>query len=261
MQNLLNSDWAISGINRKILYILLPVAMMLVHTSCTEWGIFQNKTTTTEEFNQLGEFQEITLDGIFDVEIYQSERSNLFIQATPDQFNHLNIKNNDGQLFVKQESRRAWVSDYQKPLLKIHIDTLRTFENLKPIHLTTIDTLTTPSLKLLFLGELNLVKMCIDTDYLFLRNSLSSTGNITMEGNAGQSRIMIEGSTHLDAKGLKSKIAKVVQYSIADVFVHVNEKLTVDSRASGDVYFTGSPEIVNTDLKSTGRVIPLQDEN
>ncbi|MFO8235211.1 MAG: DUF2807 domain-containing protein [Bacteroidales bacterium] len=242
------------------IYILF-LLMLAGSLSCTEWRLFGDNEEQTEQMKELKPFHNIHIDGLFLVDIYQNGENKLIVKGTPDQIKHTNAEVKEQTLFINYPASRQWRSDYQKVQLELYVDSLEQIENRQPITLTTKDTLKSDKIRFLFLGELNRAEIFINSNHLYLRNSLTSTGKITIKGKAATSRIAIEGSTHLDAKYLLTQNTRIIQYSTADSYVCTKKILDVISHGSGDVYYLGNPAEINTDLKSSGNVFRYQNED
>ncbi|MFP4448818.1 MAG: GIN domain-containing protein [Bacteroidales bacterium] len=239
---------------KKLLFIF--TILSIFNTSCTEWDFYKDTERTTNETEELSSFQKILLDGLFIVDIYQDYENKAVLHGTADQLENINIEINDQTLHITCPPTRQWKSDYQKIQLELHVGTITQIENRQPVSISAKDTLKGDKLRVLMLGELNELNLLTNCKHLYFRNSLTSTGNITIRGKSQSSQIAIEGTTHLNAKEFITREMFIIQYSTADSYIYAEKELKVISHGTGDVYYMGNPQKITTTLKSSGKVFP-----
>ncbi len=239
---------------KRLFFLIIITSTFL--TSCSEFNNIDNKNTVKKSYSNLGNFNSIHLDGIFEVEIYNSDKSEVIIKATNFQINQIKVDINQDTLLVKTSNSYSLLSKYKKPKLCIYLDSLYEFKSLKPIVLRTIDTLKNDRIYFYLWGDINDVSLLIKSSYFLIRNPLTGFGNYIIKGNTTRSVIVAGGSAHYNAKELKSYNTRIYQYSTANSYVNVQNRLKVLSHAMGNVYYLGNPADIIVESASSGKVIP-----
>lgn len=80
--------------------------------------------------------------------------------------------------------------------------------------------------------------------------SISGSSNITLKGSASSVGMSISGSGDLDASGFKADKFDASVSGSGNIQIHVNTELRARVSGSGDIVYTGSPEV--TDLRTSG---------
>jgi hypothetical protein len=236
---------------KRLFFLIILVSLF---TSCTEWGLFHDDNIQTETYDKLEYFNKILLDGMYEVEIHQSDDEKLLIEGTNDQLANTKVNVENDSLLIHSPSRNLWISEYNKIKLIIYIDELVEFTSLKPVIFKTIDTLKSRKIHFYFKGEINTAEINVDVNYFYIKNSFTSTGNFIVRGKSNGASIRPGGSAHVNAKKLISNKTQVLHYSSGDAYVTAKNKLSVSSRASGDVYYLGSPKHISIELEADGNV-------
>ena len=83
---------------------------------------------------------------------------------------------------------------------------------------------------------------------------MSSSGDVTLDGNATSLEVKASSSGDCNLKGLTVVDAKVKASSSADVTLTVTKSLDAAASSSADVNYYGNPSQVNTDKSSSGSV-------
>lgn len=122
-------------------------------------------------------------------------------------------------------------------------------------------------------GDIN----CVDTikTNIFLAESWSGTGTINLKldvnesylkihtgpadiianGQTGYSYLYNTGNGYIRAAGLQTDDAYVMSRSTGDCYVYSTNNLKVKIDYQGDIYYSGQPSIVQSQITGTGRLI------
>ena len=241
---------------KRLDYLIILISLF---TSCTEWGLFHDDETLTKTYENLDYFNKIQLDGIYEVEIHQDDDEKLIIEGTNKQIANTKVNVKKDSLIIQSPSKNLWKSEYQKIKLSIYVNEMIEFTSLKPIIFKTIDTLKARRIHFYFKGEINTAEINVDVHYFYIKNSFTSTGNFIVKGKSNVASIRAGGSAHVNAKKLISNKVQVLHYSSGDAYVTAKDKLSVSSRASGDVYYLGNPKHISIELISEGKVFEFHE--
>lgn len=83
---------------------------------------------------------------------------------------------------------------------------------------------------------------------------ISGSGDITASGQVKEIIASINGSGNLLAENLEAKKATVIINGSGTAIVHARSSLTATVNGSGDIYFTGTPSLVNTSVRGSGNI-------
>ncbi len=242
----------------KIKQISLFIALLLIFARCSEWNFMEGEDKTVKVFEDIGPYQHIEIRGIFTVELRQSKQHKVIFTGTNKQLENLSIKNEEKLLKIKTSKNALRQSDYKRPELTIFVDSLKEFWSYQPINLISQDTIRSEKLKIYLIGELSESDFIIRADYFRFINSSSSTGKYTIRGKAERFFCRLRGSSHLEARQLKSERVDFKHESLGDGYVFANNRLNLFSNNSGNLYYTGKPENIETELNASGELIPLE---
>jgi microcompartment protein CcmL/EutN len=135
-----------------------------------------------------------------------------------------------------------------------------------PAKITNTDTLSFENLTVVVNGRGTFTEcnMAIDAGKISLLAYGSNVGNHVFKGKADNLNVVTEGLTTVDASELAAQNVSVVQKSVNSSEVNAVSKLLVNMLSSGNIYYTGDPEISMTEGKplydvELGNVIHLSE--
>jgi len=83
---------------------------------------------------------------------------------------------------------------------------------------------------------------------------ISSSGDITLTGDAGMLEADLSSAGDLNAYNLEVKEADVSASSAGDADINVSEKLTARASSAGDIHYMGDPKYVDAHSSSAGGI-------
>lgn len=94
-------------------------------------------------------------------------------------------------------------------------------------------------------------------DAKIINADISGSGNIRMKGSADELYPKISGSGKIDGEDLVTKTVSIKISGSGNCTVNVSESLDASVSGSGNIYYTGNPNNVNTHMAGSGRVKKL----
>ncbi|MEJ2593634.1 MAG: DUF2807 domain-containing protein [bacterium] len=88
-----------------------------------------------------------------------------------------------------------------------------------------------------------------------LTNVVNGSGDANFMGEAVQAEFRISGTGSIYASTLNTSECKIVISGAGDVRVHVESKLDVTITGSGNVYYSGDPGTITSNITGTGQLI------
>jgi hypothetical protein len=86
--------------------------------------------------------------------------------------------------------------------------------------------------------------------------TISGSGDAQLTGNAEHGGFEISGAGSIQASTLNVDICTITIEGAGDISIHVNNEMTVVINGSGNVYYTGDPDI-NSQINGTGQLIKM----
>jgi hypothetical protein len=244
---------------KRVFFFSLIVLTLI--SSCTEWGILRDNTRITKKYEELKPFKNVLLDGIYDVEIYQRDDEKLIVEGTENQISKTDIYIENDTLFIKSLNTDHWVSNYERMKLSIYVNEINRIKSVDPITFKTVDTLRSKYIAFYLYGDLCNAEILVNVKHLFLKNLPTAAGNFDIKGRTNSATIIPGGSAPFDAKGLSANNIRLLQYSSANAYVNVRNRLEVITRASGNVYYIGNPKDIILEQEASGQVYPYSETN
>jgi hypothetical protein len=206
----------------------------------------------TATYDDLAEFQAISVDYPGDYTVQQGDTESVTIEAEDNLLPQLVAEVRDGTLRV-ENSERNW-SDRVNPTKPVHITI--TVVELNRVQFPTagkmqIEGLQTDSLSLSVsgAGDVNVT----DLDAGNLDFSLSGAGNINVEGMADSLELSISGFGNFNGGDLQSQSADVHISGAGSATVWAEERLDASISGAGSVDYYGDPS-VNERISGVGSV-------
>ena len=84
--------------------------------------------------------------------------------------------------------------------------------------------------------------------------TLDGSGDITAIGKAVFLKAVINGSGDIDAASLEVETGEAVVNGSGEMKLYVTKQLSVEVRGSGEIFYSGSPEIKNRVIHGSGRI-------
>lgn len=198
------------------------------------------------------EYDEIKLQGSFDVELISGNEGQITIQAEENLLPFIKVEIEGNSLRVYEEKGKNLQPSRGKnvvitiPFEKINGVSLSGSGDIK-----TKDIIKTESFSAVLSGSGDL-KLDIDTKDL--EATISGSGNINLKGKSDNFSAKISGSGDIIADEIESKNTEVGISGSGDVKVFCTESLKVRVSGSGDVFYKGNPKSKDTKISGSGEI-------
>lgn len=240
--------------------VVLPVVILMTGLwgGCEKSPFLRSGPEITRKV-VLPPFGEIYAGNIFEIELSNDTLFSLELTGAENMLENIGYSVTDGRLELVDNNSLRWLPDYPRVKLTISFPGISeiTLSLAEPSYVFSKDTLVVSSLALLSEGLLAEIDLTVNASYLFLRTRYDDFGHYTFSGKAENAEFRFFGSAKVDASKLVAKNASVRNVSIGDCYVNVTNLLRVWLIHYGNVYYSGSPEVVIIEsMGSKGRLIP-----
>lgn len=245
----------------KILSLMLKMLLIffaLLITSCDDMtvstgdGSHEVKANgkVTTEVREVPRFNQIELEGVFNVYLLQKEKESIRIEADENilPFIVTEVENNILTVKLKDDSKI-------KKMKKINVYvTLADIKKLETKGVGLLNCIGKLNLKTL---ELNLkgvgaTKLNLDCEALNINSEL--VGSLNLSGSAISLNIKHKGIGAFEAFDLKAEKVDIESDGIGKVEVYASKQLIVDAKGLGGVTYKGNPSAKNIKASGVGVV-------
>jgi hypothetical protein len=210
-----------------------------------------NGTLLTEK-RTTAEYDEIKLQGFFDVDLVSGKEGEITVQAEGNLLPFIKVEVEGNALRIYEEKgKNLQPSRGKKIMITIPFDKIsavslsgsgdvKTKNIIKADHFVAV---------LSGSGDINLEIEAKD-----LEAKISGSGDINLKGNSDNFSAKISGSGDIIADEIEAKNAEVGISGSGDVKVFCTENLKVRVSGSGDVFYKGNPKSKDTKISGSGEI-------
>lgn len=196
-------------------------------------------------------------DDIF-YELIEDEHSRIEIHAGENLQNHIDFALENGKITLNNHNRCDWVRGFDSEInVKIYAPEFRYIHYEGYNKVISSSTLTSQNLFVYMHWNAGEINMDVDVGYLEVI-AMSGWGNFNLSGNTGVSFLVCKENSFCDATDLNTKASlKIVSESSANMRVNADHvsKLEAETKARGNIYYTGQPEEVVFLQSGEGEII------
>src|SRR6056297_28744 len=163
---------------KKLVY-LIPLLFLF----CCNDSLFNQGQVITREIKTQS-FHNIKVNDIFEVYLYQDTIQKIIVKGGSNLIPNLTFEvNQEKTLTIDNLNNARWSRDYEKIELHITVDTLHFLTLNAPARVRCMDTLKTPELKIFSISEYAEISVLVNCNNLYLVNSGTSGGQISLKGS------------------------------------------------------------------------------
>src|SRR6056297_584891 len=224
----------------KNIVFIIPIMFLY---SCQE-SLFNSGEMITQEI-KTSPFKNIEINDIFEVYLYQDTIEKIIVKGGSNLVSNLTFDvNQEKTLTIDNLNNARWSRDYEKIELHITVDTLHFLTLNAPARVRCMDTLKTPELKIFSISEYAEISVLVNCNNLYLVNSGTSGGQISLKGSTLNFGFWARASLQLFAEDFIAKKITAKNESIGNCYIHATEYLSVEILRTGLIYYHGNPETI-----------------
>ncbi len=204
------------------------------------------------ENRSTAEYDEIKLQGYFDVDLVAGKEGNISVQAEENLLPYIKVEVEGNVLKIYQEKgKNLQVSRGNKILITVPFDKISAVNLSGSGDINTKNQIKTEKFTatLSGSGDLN-----IDVDASEVEAKLSGSGDVRLKGKSDKLVAKISGSGDISANDLMTKDVEVGISGSGDIRVNCSENLNARVSGSGDIFYSGDPKSKDTKVSGSGNI-------
>jgi hypothetical protein len=217
------------------------------------FGLFScQKEEQTTKVIQLSPFSEVKLNSTFEVSL--QEDSIFYIELIGDEklIDFVEYKVEGEVLTLSNSKKYKWLQPTKnKTRIIIHSLPLSEVEANEACTITTVNPITSAEFGLVVGGKLNEAKLELNCTVFYFWNNFPCGGKLELYGKTDQVKLWTDALYVVDAKNLKASYGNIINRSIGDIDVQVNDRLDYSIHNKGNINLYGSPSEFNEIEEST----------
>jgi hypothetical protein len=243
--------------NIKIIISTISVVVILLSGCSKDNGVCVSstgKTITQDRITQPYNTVEV-YDNVNLILTQDSSLNAITVEAGKNLIDGITTKLDSGRLIIRNENSCSWLRSFEVP-----VNVYLTFSDLDTIvfqasgDITCTNDWTNESINLDIIegaGHMNL-KMNAFRTFIIVKYGTTA---FNLSGYSQITTLISYGFGPMHAENLESKFTYISSYSSNDMFVYSSVDLQVEIGNIGDVYYTGNPATISTNIYNEGRLI------
>jgi len=244
----ININKSTDKIMKKVPFILMAIICLL----------FINETSAQKsKIFKVDKFSGVALRTSGHVYIKYGKENKVEVESSEDVLERLDIYVEKGTLVIQfKNSSRNWNMRGDDPLtINLTMSELNKLNISSSGFIRTENKFKTDNLDLKISGS---GKMEIAADASEITANISGSGNIRLKGSCDSFNPKISGSGKIDAEEMESKSTTITISGSGNCTVNVSQSLEARVSGSGNIYYTGNPNNVNSNISGSGRIKKLK---
>jgi hypothetical protein len=211
------------------------------------------------ELRSLDDFEQIELRDYIQIELYDSTET--FIEVTGPRNLLPDIKTDvsNGLLTIENKNTCNFVRSYKNKItVRIYAPSFPDIQNYGTGDVKSINTITSTYFKIenRKAGGTITLDLNVDSAALYTHTGVC---DIKCKGTSTKTMLFNQGLGIIDARDLISTDSFVNNSSINNVYVNSNGYLFAFIQFSGNVYYTGTPNFIDTQIIGSGQVLEFDE--
>jgi hypothetical protein len=241
----------------KKVKLLTIVFISIVFSECTthvKTGDGSNKIETDGEIitetRKIGDFNQIEIDGVFNVILSQGESTGLKLETKRSVADHIISKMYDGKLILKMEDDTDF-GDIEPVKIYVQVRDLKSLSTKGVGKIKTEQALKLDQFKLNCKG-VGAINLKLSANMLVVQSE--TVGAITLAGKVTEADITHNGVGVLQAFELLTQNLKLSSNGVGAAEVYASESIAIEAKGLGSVQYKGNPETKNIISEGIGKV-------
>ncbi|WP_372751228.1 GIN domain-containing protein [Labilibaculum sp.] len=224
---------------------LLAIVLFLGFTSCESLNPFEDEGEYTEQKVDLSGVTSIQNDNTFEITLIEDDEEYLLLKGGENKLAKVSIEIDDNQAVI-DHSQDNNITNLDLIEAEFHLKNLQTISVNAPADFTSNEELSGNRLNINITSLSELVEMNLNLQYdsLYFHAYGSTAGGYEFSGSCPTASYVLNGIINIKASTLESNQVILAQNGTGEVHVWANTLLIANIYSSGDIYYTGNPEIV-----------------
>ncbi len=219
--------------------------------------LFKSTGKIVKEQREAGYFDKIQLEDNINLIITQDTINKIVVQAGKNLLKLIKTDVKDNCLNIHNDNKCNWVRSFDK-----EINVYVSLKNLQNIYysgsgkISTTNTIVTDYLEVNIKSGSNVVDLSIDANVSWF-NIHTGPGDIKICGNSEVNYLYSAGSGIANCRDLITGYTFITNKGTNNCYINVTKELEAKIKYFGDIYYTGNPYLVTTDITGEGKLIKI----
>ena len=244
---------------KPTVHIIISVitGSFLFLSGCEPDRCFHSTGPDTQREIETGFFNKMNVYGIFNIILVEDSSCYVEFEGGEKMLEYVEAKTTDSILRLDNYNSCFFLRDYEKVKAYVHFRTLNKVNLFEVCKIVSYDSLTALR-SLTMQAEIAEVDLLLNTENFSFYNNRTTGGIYTFSGYADNCWISGYYTAKFSLENLVSRYYYVNNSSLSDMYINATERLTVKILHDGNIYYSGSPEIVIDSLSGNGRLLPWE---
>lgn len=235
--------------------LLAAAALLLAGNVNAQWGkkVKGSGNVVTQQ-RSVGSYDGVALSGSFDVELVAGTEGSLTLKGDDNLLQHLETEVKNGTLHIRPEKGynlepSSWNGG--GILVTVPVESIDAVSLSGSGDIVGKTRLKSESLRASMSGSGDI---SLEVEAGQIEVALSGSGDIALSGTANRAEIRVSGSGDVKAYELQAREVEAVVAGSADIRVTATESLTARVSGSGDIHYRGNPAKLDAKTSGSGDV-------
>ena len=243
---------------RRSIPIIPTLFLLLTLTACEKDHLFDwTKSTgkTVTENRPAGNFRFIVMDDDVDIRLSIQPQPAMSVTAGQNIIDGIKTEVRNDTLYVSNENRCNWVRSYKnRYVVNVAAPVIDRLLYYGSGNFDCIDTIRTDEFIVDVWNGSGSIQLLLDVNQSHLNQHIGRC-DITVAGRSPLTYVYQNDVGRIDAASLESDFTYARNTGTNDMLIRCNKELGVEIRYTGNIYCSGQPYRVDSDITGTGRLI------
>ena len=222
---------------------------------CEPDRCFHGTGTETQIEVETGFFDKMNVYGLFTIILVEDSSCYVEFEGGEKMLEYVEAKATDSVLRLDNYNSCFFLRDYEKVNAYVHFQALNKVNLFEVCKLVSYDSLTAFR-SLTMQAEMAEIDLLLNSESFSFYNNRTTGGIYTFSGYADHCRISGFYTAKFTLEDFVARDYYVNNSSLSDMYVNATERLTVKILHDGNIYYSGSPEIIIDSISGNGKLLP-----
>jgi hypothetical protein len=240
------------GINIGLYILAISLACM---TACDSDSCLHGTGEKSTIRIATGFFETLNVQGILDIILVQDTTCFVEFEGGDKVLEYASAVNTESAVWLNNSNRCFFLRDYEKIKAFVHfthLNKIDLFEVCKVESRGALDSLSYMTVQ----GPMAEVDITFNTDRFGFYNNQTTGGLYTFRGICDKLYLGGYYTAKINLADLMVREMNLNNSSLSDIYVNASELLTIQIHNKGNIYYSGSPQIVIDSVSGSGRLLP-----
>jgi len=218
---------------------------------------FQKAGNNTTIKRSIEEFDAIELRDLIDIELVDSTAYFVEISGPQNLLPEIETTVTGGKLHIQNNNSCNFVRSFKNKIkVRIYAPEFPEIQNYSTGNIKSKGRITCNSFKLENRNAAGQIELDVSVDSMTVATH-TGVCDVIVRGESHITTLFNQGVGKIDARGLITQDAFVNNSSINDVYVNTNGYFFALIEFSGNIFYSGTPNHIDQDIKGDGRLVPI----